>query len=128
MDPSSEYNEPVRWSLERPDEFLKEWGDKGQTEPGITPKFAAYTTRYNKQYWVSVEGMDRHYQRADLDAVRSDDRKSYAITTHNISRPCGVDGSCEGNQNRCQDLKSHRAGDRRGEDRAQRGKSITASQ
>jgi len=69
----------------RLDAFLKEWGDKGQTDPDHL-KFVTYTTRYNKQYWISVEGMDKHYQRADLDAVRSDDRKAYTLTTHNISR------------------------------------------
>jgi pimeloyl-ACP methyl ester carboxylesterase len=70
---------------QRLDAFLKEWGDKGQTDPDHL-KFVTYTTRYNKQYWISVEGLDRHYQRADLDAVRSDDRRAYDITTHNISR------------------------------------------
>jgi hypothetical protein len=30
--------------------------------------------------------MDKHYERADLDAVRSDDRKAYTIATHNINR------------------------------------------
>jgi pimeloyl-ACP methyl ester carboxylesterase len=70
---------------QRLDAFLKEWGDKGQTDPDHL-KFVTFTTRYNRQYWASVEGMDKHYERADFDVVRSDGGKTYAITTHNISR------------------------------------------
>jgi pimeloyl-ACP methyl ester carboxylesterase len=70
---------------QRLDAFLKEWGDKGQTSPEHI-RFVTYTTRYNHDYWVSVDGLDKHYERADIDAVRTDDRSNYEIKTHNISR------------------------------------------
>ncbi len=70
---------------QRLDAFLKEWGDKGQVSPDHL-RFVTYTTRYNRDYWASVDGMDKHYERADLDAVRTDSRATYDIKTHNVSR------------------------------------------
>jgi pimeloyl-ACP methyl ester carboxylesterase len=70
---------------ERLDAFLKERGDKGRTSPDHI-RFVTYTTRYNRDYWVSVDGLEKHYERADIDATRSDDRSSYEVRTHNISR------------------------------------------
>ncbi|MES1258642.1 MAG: hypothetical protein ABUS51_09430 [Acidobacteriota bacterium] len=70
---------------QRLDAFLKEWGDKGQTSPEHI-RFVTYTTRYNHDYWVSVDGMDKLYERADIDATRGDGGQSYDIKTHNITR------------------------------------------
>ena len=70
---------------QRLDAFLKEWGDKGQTSPEHI-KFLTYTTRYNQDYWVTVDGMGELYKRADIDAVRKDGGKAYGIRTNNISR------------------------------------------
>src|SRR5262249_33635094 len=49
-------------------------------------RFVTYTTRFNKSYWVSVDGLERTYQRADVDAERSKDGKRYAVRTKNVSR------------------------------------------
>ena len=65
--------------------FLKEAVDKGQVSPDHV-KFLTYTTRYNKDYWVTVEGMTGLYERADIDAERSNGGKNYDISTHNIAR------------------------------------------
>jgi hypothetical protein len=70
---------------QRLDAFLKEWTDKGQTSPDHI-RFVTWTTRYNRDYWVSVDGLDKHYDRADVDAKRDDGGKSYDITTKNVSR------------------------------------------
>ncbi|MES1257792.1 MAG: hypothetical protein ABUS51_05160 [Acidobacteriota bacterium] len=70
---------------QRLDAFLKEWGDKGQTSPDHL-RFVTYTTRYNRDYWASINGMEKHYERAEIDAVRTGDGKSYDIKTHNVSR------------------------------------------
>ena len=67
------------------DAFLKEWGDKGQASPDHI-RFVTYTTRYNSDYWMSVDAMDRLYARADVDAGRNADRSRYTITTHNTAR------------------------------------------
>src|SRR5262245_1016021 len=70
---------------QRLDAFLKEWGDKGQTSPDQI-RFLTYTTRYNRDYWISVDEMERHYERADIDARRNDARSTYEIKTRNIAR------------------------------------------
>jgi hypothetical protein len=49
-------------------------------------RFLTYTTRYNRDYWVSVDGLEKHYERAEVDARRSDTRAQYEITTKNLSR------------------------------------------
>jgi len=49
-------------------------------------RFLTYTTRYNRDYWVTLDGLEKHYQRADVDAKRSDDRTKYDITTRNLTR------------------------------------------
>jgi hypothetical protein len=68
---------------QRLDAFLKEWGDKGQSSPDHI-RFLTYTTRYNRDYWVSVDALEHLYERADIDASR--DNGGYGITTHNVAR------------------------------------------
>jgi len=70
---------------QRLDAFLKEWGDKGQVSPEHI-KFVTYTTRYNRDYWVTVDQLDKHYQRADVDAQRSEGGAAYQVQTHNVER------------------------------------------
>ena len=70
---------------QRLDAFLKEWGDKGQTSPDHL-RFVTYTTRYNHDYWASIDGMDKLYERADIDIARSDAGKAYTIKTTNVTR------------------------------------------
>jgi poly(3-hydroxybutyrate) depolymerase len=73
---------PVKKQL---DAFIKEWGDRGRVSPDHI-RFLTYTTRYNRDYWVSLDGLIKHYERADIDAVRSHGGERYQITTHNIAR------------------------------------------
>lgn len=49
-------------------------------------RFVTYTTRYNRDYWVTVDGLVKHYERAEVDVKRSDNRARYDITTRNVSR------------------------------------------
>jgi hypothetical protein len=70
---------------QRLDAFLKEWGDKGQTSPEHI-RFVTYTTRYNRDYWVTVDRMGKHYERADVDAQRGEGGAAYTIQTHNVER------------------------------------------
>src|SRR5436305_1475305 len=43
------------------------------------------TSRYNRDYWISVDGLTKHYERADVDAQRTAG-SSYEITTRNVTR------------------------------------------
>ena len=49
-------------------------------------RFVTYTTRFNKSHWLTVDGLEETYARADVDAKRSDDRRQYTVTTRNVSR------------------------------------------
>lgn len=49
-------------------------------------RFVTYTTRFNTSYWLTVEGLEETYKRAEVDARRSDDGKQYTVATKNISR------------------------------------------
>ncbi len=75
-------NRQVRTRL---DAFLKEHGDKGRQDPDHI-KFVTYTTRYNRCFWVSLDGLERHYERADIDAERSNGGARYRIATKNVTR------------------------------------------
>ncbi len=70
---------------ERLDSFLKEWGDKGQTSPGHI-QFVTWTTRYNRSYWVSIEELGQHYERASINAQRLEGGSRYQIMTKNVAR------------------------------------------
>ena len=70
---------------QRLDAFLKEYGDRGQISPNHI-RFLTYTTRYNKDYWVTLDELEKHYERAEVDALRSDGGKRYQITTKNLTR------------------------------------------
>jgi pimeloyl-ACP methyl ester carboxylesterase len=70
---------------QRLDAFLKEWGDKGQSSPDHI-RFLTYTTRYNRDYWVSLDGLEKHYERAEVDAQRSGGGTTYDIKTKNLTR------------------------------------------
>ena len=66
------------------DELLKKWGDRGRVSPDHV-RFLTYTTRYNRAHWISVEGMEKHYDRAEVDATRDAARRSYRIKTSNLN-------------------------------------------
>ena len=70
---------------QRLDAFLKQWGDKGQVSPEHI-RFVTYTTRYNRDYWVTVDQLDKHYVRADVDAERTEGGAAYQVQTHNVER------------------------------------------
>jgi pimeloyl-ACP methyl ester carboxylesterase len=69
----------------RLDAFLKDWVSRGQTSPDHI-RFLTYTTRYNKSYWVSLDGLQKHYERAEIDAERKAGGKEYQVTTKNVTR------------------------------------------
>ncbi len=70
---------------ERLDAFLKEYGDRGRISPDHI-RFLTYTTRYNRDYWVSLDGLAKHYDRAEIDALRSHAGAHYQIATKNLTR------------------------------------------
>lgn len=47
-------------------------------------RYVTYTTRYNQCGWVTIDGLERHYERAEIDAVR--EAGEVRVTTKNIAR------------------------------------------
>ena len=45
-----------------------------------------FTARFNECHWLAIGGLDEHYVRAEVDAARTDDLKSYTVTTTNVNR------------------------------------------
>jgi hypothetical protein len=75
-------NREVRTKL---DAFLKEHGDAGRRNPDRV-KFVTFTTRYNKAHWVTVDGLEKHYDRSEVDAERRNGGAEYRITTKNLTQ------------------------------------------
>jgi pimeloyl-ACP methyl ester carboxylesterase len=65
--------------------FVADMLKKGRSVPDHI-KFVTFTTRYNKSDWITVEGMLRHFDRAEVDALHDPAKHSIAIKTTNVSR------------------------------------------
>lgn len=49
-------------------------------------RYVTYSTRYNRDHWVTIEGLERHFNRSTIDARRDTTRANYTVATSNISR------------------------------------------
>ncbi|HTI52121.1 MAG TPA: hypothetical protein VL475_14260, partial [Planctomycetaceae bacterium] len=63
--------------------FVDEAAARGIETPAHI-RFVTYTTRFNRCFWVTVEEMEKHYERAEVDAVRASDRTT--VTSRNVAR------------------------------------------
>jgi dienelactone hydrolase len=59
-----------------------EYVAKGREEYPARVRFVTYTLKYPGCYWVYIWGMERHYEKASVDAERRED--GFKITTHNV--------------------------------------------
>jgi hypothetical protein len=78
---------PHRWepeSRKRTNAFMTEAAMKGRVEPDHI-RFVTYTTRYNRCFWVTVDGLDQHYERAEVNATRSKSAGTIEVSTKNVS-------------------------------------------
>lgn len=48
-------------------------------------RFTTYTLRYNSNYWVTVDGLERHWERADVDAQWLSESRTVTVRTTNVS-------------------------------------------
>ena len=67
------------------DAFLKKYGDRGIVSPEHM-RFVSWTTRYNRSHWVSVDWLEKHYQRGEVDALRSDGGRKFEVKTKNLAK------------------------------------------
>jgi acetyl esterase/lipase len=58
---------------------------KGRNPVPDKVRFTTWTLRYNKMLWVTVDGMEQHWERARVDAEIGDDDNTVTATTKNVS-------------------------------------------
>ena len=63
--------------------FVDEAVAKGLQIPSRI-RFVTYTTRFNRCFWITVEELEKHYERADVNANREANRTT--VTTRNVAR------------------------------------------
>lgn len=79
-------NTEHRWhpeTLKESNAFLDAAAAKGRTVPSEI-SLVTYTTRYNRSDWITIEALEKHYERAQVDARRSSDATH--VTTRNVAR------------------------------------------
>ena len=70
---------------ERMDEMHQDNLKRGRQSPNHL-RFLTYTTRYNQSHWATLERLEKHYERAEIDARRLANRTRYEIKTRNLHR------------------------------------------
>ena len=72
------------------DEFI----DKAVAGAGAPDRlrFVTYTARYDRCYWLAVEEMEKTYDRAEIDATRSEGGRRFTVSTKNV-RALKIEGS-----------------------------------
>lgn len=83
---------PHRWHPDThkiSEHFIDEAVSKGLATPSRV-RFVTYTTRFNRCFWITVEELEKHYERAEVDGSREANRTT--VTTKNVAR-IRVDGS-----------------------------------
>ncbi len=48
-------------------------------------RFTTWTLRYNQSHWVTVDGLEQHWERARVDADIDDENDSFKVATKNVS-------------------------------------------
>lgn len=82
--PGQGHSHATRETKRLVDEFDAANLQRGRVAPDHL-KFITYTTRYNTDFWITVDGMERHFDRASVDALRDASKSSYTIKTSNVS-------------------------------------------
>jgi dienelactone hydrolase len=78
---------PHAWepeSRKRCNAFMDAAAKKGRIEPDHI-RFVTYTTRFHKCFWVTIDGLEQHYERAEVDATRSRTAGTMQVRTKNVN-------------------------------------------
>src|SRR5207302_2456641 len=67
------------------DKRLDEIVARGRNPTPAKIRFTAWTLRYNRMFWVIVDGMGREWQRARVEA-ETDGAGTTKVTTQNVTR------------------------------------------
>jgi pimeloyl-ACP methyl ester carboxylesterase len=67
------------------DAFLKRYTARGRVSPDHL-RFLTYTTRFNRSHWATLDELATLYERAEIEAIRTEGRKKIEVRTKNILR------------------------------------------
>lgn len=83
-------------SLKQSNQFIDAAVESGRHTPDRI-HFVTYTTRYNRCFWLTVDGLEQHYERAEVDGTREQLKTSNvsALTLDRESSPL-IDGQKPG--------------------------------
>ena len=59
--------------------------EKGRDPLPEHVRFTTWTLRYNQSHWVTVDGLEQHWERARVDADIDDESDSFKVATKNVS-------------------------------------------
>lgn len=79
--PDLEHKFPPEWQ-QKAEAFYGKHADKGRPEYPPHVRFVTYTLRYPGAFWVTLLSLDRHYDRAEVDAQRTEE--GFTVTTTNV--------------------------------------------
>lgn len=72
-------------SKEESEKFIQASFLRKSAEPNHI-RFVTYTTRYGECFWVKVASLEKHYQRAEVDAKRTANGSQLEIKTQNVAQ------------------------------------------
>ena len=72
-------------SKQESEDFIVAACAKGRQAPKHI-RYVTYSTRYSDCFQFRIDGLERHYDRAELDALTSEDGAKQEVTTKNITR------------------------------------------
>ncbi len=79
--PGLEHQFPAEWRQKAEAEYAK-YVEKGRPEYPKKVRFVTYTLRYANCEWVSLMALERHYDKASIDAEATED--GFAVKTKNV--------------------------------------------
>ncbi len=78
-----EHKFPPEWQQKAEAEYAR-YVTQGRSVYPRKVRFVTYTLRYPECDWVKILGLDKHYQRAHIEAETPDDGATYTVKTTNI--------------------------------------------
>ncbi len=79
--PGLKHEFPPEWQKKMAD-ARNEYIAKGREDSPSHVRFVTYTLKYSRCHWVYIWGMERHYEKASVDAQRVED--GFKVKTHNV--------------------------------------------
>jgi dienelactone hydrolase len=80
--PGLEHQFPPEWQ-KKAEALFAQYAAKGRPEYAPEVRFVTYTLKYSTCNWVEILGLDRHYQKSEVDATHTD--YGFLVKTSNVN-------------------------------------------